>query len=190
VFKIPQEARQRGPIPIDRSGEEWIHEGRIEFINYSNRYRPKTQIILKNINLSISSGEKVGIVGRTGAGKSTVCLSLCRILEAESGRIEIDGIDISTVGLSDLRERITIIPQDPSLFEDTLRFNLDPEGKYSDSEIMEIINKAALTELVVSNENGLGRPISMKGDNLSTGEKQLICICRAILSVSNISMIF
>lgn len=89
------------------------------------------------------------------------------------------------LGLSDLRDRITIIPQEATLFENTLRFNLDPDNRCTDEEILDLIDKAALTGLVVNSEHGLNRPITMKGENLSSGEKQLICICRAILRVSN-----
>jgi ABC-type multidrug transport system fused ATPase/permease subunit len=96
-------------------------------------------------------------------------------------------MDLIRIGLADLRDKITIIPQESTLFENTLRFNLDPEDKCTDAEIMELINKASLTDLVLNNEHGLGRPITMKGDNLSSGEKQLICICRAILRVSSYS---
>ena len=95
----------------------------------------------------------------------------------------IDGIDISSIGLSDLRERITIIPQDSTLFENSLRFNLDPDNNSTDQQIMELVSKAALTNLVVNGERGLDLPIKMKGDNLSSGERQLICICRSILRV-------
>ena len=182
VLKIPQEDIQRSIVP-SRGEEEWVYQGEIEFIDYSVRYRPNTQLVLKNISLNISPREKIGVVGRTGAGKSTLWMCLWRILEAYSGSILIDGIDISTIGLSDLRERITIIPQESTLFENSLRFNLDPENRCSDLEIMELVNKAALTNLIVNNEQGLDMKISRKGDNLSSGEKQLICICRSILRV-------
>jgi len=188
ICKIPQEAAQRAAIPSNSYGDRWIYEGGIRFIDFSLKYRPETEVVLKSVNLNILPSEKIGVVGRTGAGKSTLCLALCRIIEAHSGRIEIDGVDISTLGLSDLRDRITIIPQESTLFENTLRFNLDPESKCTEEEITELINKASLTNLIVNSEHGLERPVSAKGDNLSSGEKQLICICRAILRVRHYSL--
>lgn len=98
VCKVPQEAEQRGDIPIDRNGRRWIYEGRIEFIHFSLKYRPECAPVLKDVCLEIKPREKVGVVGRTGAGKSTLCLALCRVIESFTGRIEIDGVDISTLG--------------------------------------------------------------------------------------------
>mmetsp|Transcript_24977 Transcript_24977/g.28657 ORF Transcript_24977/g.28657 Transcript_24977/m.28657 type:complete len:195 (-) Transcript_24977:38-622(-) len=108
-------------------------------------------------------------------------MALCRFIEPFAGDIFIDGVNISQVGLADLRDRITVIPQDTALFEHTLRFNLDPDNKATDGEIMELVNKAALTNLVLRDPLGLDAKIHVKGGNLSSGEKQLICICRAIL---------
>ena len=183
MLEIPQEAQARieNPELVD-----WPRWGQIEFNDYSLRYRPETDLVLKNLTMSIQAGQKIGIVGRTGAGKSTICLGLCRIVEADSGSILIDGIDISTVGLEDLREKITIIPQDPTLFEGTLRFNLDPVGTISDYELLNMAQKASLEELVNRDETGLDQKIEDGGKNLSSGEKQLICICRAILRKNKI----
>ena len=105
------------------------------------KYRPDTQIILKNLTLTIKSGEKIGVVGRTGSGKSTLCLCLFRILEPTFGKILIDDVDITKIGLSLLRDSITVIPQDPTLIEGTLRENLDPAGKFTDDEMTFNINK-------------------------------------------------
>ena len=115
--------------------------------------------------------EKIGVVGRTGAGKSTLCLALCRIMEAHSGCIKIDGVDISTVGLSDLRTRITIIPQEATLFEGTLRFNLDIENKCEDSEIMRLLNKAGLLDLIMRDGNGLDYKIGEQVSILLSNSK-------------------
>jgi ATP-binding cassette subfamily C (CFTR/MRP) protein 1 len=139
---------------------------------------------LSDINITINPREKIGVVGRTGAGKSTLCIAICRIIEKHSGSIRIDGIDISGVGLADLRSRITVVPQEATLFKGTLRFNLDPEDKNDDSEIMRLVNKAGLIDLTIRDGSGLGFNIDAKGENLSSGEKQLICICRAVLRVS------
>ena len=178
MLEIPQEAEQRIDMPHLK---HWPTEGAIEFKNYSLRYRPETDLVLKNLNFAVQSREKIGIVGRTGAGKSTICLGLCRIVEADTGTIMIDGVDINTLGLADLREKITIIPQDPTLFEGSLRFNLDPVGKLTDSELLRMAKKASLENLINRDEKGLNQEIEDGGKNLSSGEKQLICICRAIL---------
>ena len=111
----------------------------MEFRNVSLRYRPATEIVLRNLSFEIKSGEKVGVVGRTGAGKSTICLAISRIVEIFEGQIFIDGVDIGQIKLEDLRSRITVIPQDPTMFTGTLRFNLDPEGNNTDEEIIDLM---------------------------------------------------
>jgi ABC-type multidrug transport system fused ATPase/permease subunit len=104
-------------------------------VNYSTRYRSELGLVLRNINLDFKPGEKIGVVGRTGAGKSSLALALFRIIEPLDGGIHIDGVDISTIGVLDLRRRLTIIPQDPALFEGTVRENLDPGDDYDDTEL-------------------------------------------------------
>ena len=182
IANLPQEAQMRLPVPLDENGYKWVTSGKIVFDNFSARYRPNTDYVLKDINIEISPGEKIGIVGRVGAGKSTFCLALCRVLESSYGHIEIDGVNISQVGLDDLRDNISVIPQDSAIFENTLRFNLDPDKFASDERIMELLNKASLTNLISRDIKGLDAII--KGSDLSSGEKQLICICRAIIRVS------
>ena len=164
----------------------WPGKGAIEFINFSVKYRPDTEIVLKNISFSIQAKEKVGIVGRTGSGKSTITLCLFRILEATEGRIMIDGVDISSVGLEKLRNNLTIIPQDPALMEGTLRYNIDPLDRSSDTEIVKIMEKIGFDYIVKRNNEGLHQEIAEGGSNLSVGEKKLICITRAILRKSKI----
>jgi ABC-type multidrug transport system fused ATPase/permease subunit len=125
--------------------EDWPENGRIVFDRVNLRYRPNTEIILKDLSFDVKPREKIGVVGRTGAGKSTICLSLSRIVEIASGKITIDGINISDLPLNELRYRITVIPQvrvfkgkslqDPTMFTGTLRFNLDPEEEVSDYRI-------------------------------------------------------
>lgn len=178
MLEIPQEAPLR---MANAKLVDWPQEGRIEFRDYSLRYRPETELVLKNLSFEVKPKEKIGIVGRTGAGKSTICLALCRIVEAHGGSIVIDGVDISKIGLADLREKITIIPQDPTLFEGTLRFNLDPVGNISDTDLLKMAKKASLVDLISRDEKGLDQMIEDGGKNLSSGEKQLVCICRAIL---------
>jgi len=181
MLDIPQEAQPRKPIPVDENGQPWISKGHIKFDNFSLKYRPDTEVVIKNISADIKPGEKIGVVGRTGAGKSTICLALCRVIEAMTGKIEIDGVDISQVGLHDLRERITIIPQEPLLFNNTLKFNLDPEDKCADDDIKRVLEAACLGDLLTRDGNGLDFKVTEKGSNLSAGEKALICICRAVL---------
>ena len=125
-------------------------------------------------------------MGRTGAGKSTICLSLSRIVEIVGGSISIDGEDISKLDLNDLRASITVIPEDPTMFTGTLRFNLDPESTCSDERILEVLKKASLEDLLNREDKGLLTELTENGQNLSSGERQLICICRAILRSSKV----
>lgn len=122
-------------IPTRRPAISWPAHGAVSFVDYSTRYRPELDLVLRNINLDIKAQEKIGVVGRTGAGKSSLALSLFRIIEASCGSIHIDDIDISTLGLLDLRRRLTIIPQDTALFEGTIRENLDPGQVHDDTEL-------------------------------------------------------
>ena len=122
----------------------WPSSGQIEFENVFLRYRPTTELVLKGLTFNIQAGTKVGIVGRTGAGKSTISLSLSRIVEIESGSIKIDGLNISEMPLETVRDNITIIPQDPTLFTGSLRFNIDPNGTATDYEIIQLLRQAGL----------------------------------------------
>lgn len=165
--------------------DEWPSKGKIEFINYSVGYRPGCQIVLKSLNLNIQGGEKIGVVGRTGSGKSTMSLCLFRLLEAWGGSIQIDGLDISQIPLYKLRESLTIIPQDSAILEGTLRHNIDPLMKYKDEDIISVLQSIGLWELLKEkNINAL-----VTDDNLSVGERQLVCIARAIMRKSKIVVI-
>ncbi|CAD8204753.1 unnamed protein product [Paramecium octaurelia] len=168
--------------------QSWPKQGRIKFINYSVNYRNNLPLVLRNLSFSIESQEKIGIVGRTGAGKSSITLSILRIVEALQGRIEIDDVDISKVQMQRLRSSITTILQDPVIFTGTIRQNLDPLKTCSDEEIMKVIEECCLLQLI-NDRNGLNTSINEGGDNLSAGEKQLICIARAILKKSKIVLI-
>lgn len=126
-------------------------------------------MVLKNLTFNIEAGHRIGVVGRTGAGKSTICLCLSRILEATAGSISVDGIDISKLNLVDLRSRITVIPQDPVMFKGTLRYNLDPGMQLDPKEMLEVLEKAELGELI--KKDGLEMSIDENGSNLSSGQK-------------------
>ncbi|CAG2106013.1 unnamed protein product [Medioppia subpectinata] len=179
-------------IPIVRFSAEWYNEetkpspdwperGEIKFNEYSTRYREGLDFVLKKITLEVKPKEKVGIVGRTGAGKSSLTLALFRLIEPVDGSIRIDSVDIKTLGLYDLRSRLTIIPQDPALFTGTLRLNLDPFNRYSDTDIWRALESAHLKTFVDTLEKGLSHEIFEGGENLSVGQKQLICLARALL---------
>ncbi|KAH0537387.1 hypothetical protein FGG08_005829 [Glutinoglossum americanum] len=198
---VDQEAR--AVIPESRPAANWPSEGSVEFINYTTRYRDDLGPVLSDVSFSIKAQEKVGIVGRTGAGKSSLALALFRGLEAEGGKILIDDVDIGLIGLQDLRESITIVPQDPTLFTGTIRSNLDPFGIFTDGEIFTALRRVQLigtdsdpgTPVIPSspttgtttppiNQNiflNLASPVASSGDNLSQGQKQLVCLARALL---------
>ncbi|XP_065361821.1 probable multidrug resistance-associated protein lethal(2)03659 [Calliphora vicina] len=158
----------------------WPSRGRIEFINFHLRYNPDDECILKNLNFTIEPKQKIGIVGRTGAGKSSIIQSLFRLAYNE-GIIRIDGVDIETIGLYDLRSKISIIPQDPVLFSGTLRYNLDPLQEYSDEKMWQALEDVELKEHVTKSMGGLGGAMSDGGSNISVGQRQLVCLARAIL---------
>ncbi|TRY91587.1 hypothetical protein DNTS_021753, partial [Danionella cerebrum] len=173
-------------VTSTRPPDDWPSAGNIRFDNYKVRYRPELELILHGISCDIRSTEKIGIVGRTGAGKSSLTNCLFRIIEASEGRIFIDDIDISTLGLHDLRSRLTIIPQDPVLFSGTLRMNLDPFQTSSDEEIWSVLDLAHLKDYVSGLPAKLQHEVSEGGENLSLGQRQLLCLARALLRKSRI----
>lgn len=178
-------------IEHSRPPVNWPSKGEIEVKDLSLRYAPDMPLAIKNVSFKVEPSSKVGVVGRTGAGKSTIITAFFRFLEAESGSITIDGCDISTIGLRDLRENIDIIPQDPTLFEGTLRSNLDPFGQHSDNAIFQTLRKVNLVqehptsdESETENSNlfqDLNSPVTEGGENLSQGQRQLVCLARSLL---------
>ncbi|XP_076057951.1 multidrug resistance-associated protein 1-like [Oratosquilla oratoria] len=164
----------------------WPAHGGVSLCGYQLRYRPGLELVLKGLTLEIHPQEKVGIVGRTGAGKSSLTMALFRIIEAAGGTISIDGVDVAKLGLHQLRSRLTIIPQDPVLFSGTLRDNLDPFGHYSDEEIWRSLEFAHLASYARTLAHGLTTTVEESGSNLSVGQRQLLCLARALLRKTRI----
>ncbi|KAI9746517.1 MAG: ABC transporter 7 [Claussenomyces sp. TS43310] len=218
---VEQEAE--AVIEETRPPANWPSQGSIEFINYTTRYRADLAPVLNGISFKVKPMEKVGIVGRTGAGKSSLALALFRGLEAEEGKILVDDVDIGLIGLQDLRESITIVPQDPTLFTGTIRSNLDPFNLFTDEDIFTALRRVRLigvatsttqpstplnassTDLTVAlngaspagistpttNKNiflNLSSPVSESGNNLSQGQRQLLCLARAMLKNPKVLM--
>jgi len=168
-------------ISESRLGEEWPREGEIEFGNFSMRYRPGLEMALSGVSLRIKAREKVGIVGRTGSGKSSIFLAMLRLIEADSGSIFIDHENISNINLSTLRTRLAIIPQDPTLFSGTVRSNLDPANIYNDAKIWNALESVQMRETISKLPDGINSPVVENGDNFSVGQRQLLCLGRALL---------
>uniref|UniRef100_A0A182F1W1 Uncharacterized protein n=1 Tax=Anopheles albimanus TaxID=7167 RepID=A0A182F1W1_ANOAL len=168
-------------LPNSTLPREWPEHGRVEFKDFQVRYREGLELVLRGISFAVEGGEKVGIVGRTGAGKSSLTLALFRIIESAGGSIIIDGQDISKLGLHALRSRLTIIPQDPVLFSGTLRINLDPFNVHTDDEIWKALEHAHLKSFVKGLTAGISHEVTEGGENLSVGQRQLICLARALL---------
>lgn len=190
---IDQEAAHE--IKDKKPPQEWPSRGAIEFKDIVMSYRPGLPNVLNHISMQIKGGEKIGVVGRTGAGKSSLMLVLFRIVELSSGSINIDGIDISTIGLKDLRSKVSIIPQDPLLFSGTIRSNLDPFSLYDDARLYEALHRSHLSEAFFSTKIAEQRPsrlftldaqIESEGANLSVGERSLLSLARALVKDSKV----
>lgn len=195
--QLPSEA----PAIVEsmRPDRSWPAKGNIVFKDYSTKYKPELDPVLKGISLNIKPREKIGVVGRTGAGKSTLSLALFRLLESTEGSIEIDGLNIAKIGLYDLRSHLSIIPQDAQAFQGTVRSNMDPFDQYPANEIWKAVELSHLKPHILkmfkdenpdkpqSNEiEALDVKISENGDNLSMGQRQLLCLSRALLNKSKV----
>ncbi|CAF1923142.1 unnamed protein product [Rotaria magnacalcarata] len=165
---------------------DWPATGEIQLNNLTVRYRENLKLVLKGVTVNIQPGEKIGIIGRTGSGKSSLCITLFRIIEPTGGEIIIDNVDIRRIGLHDLRSKITIIPQDAVIFAGTVRFNIDPFGTYSDAEIWTALELVHMKGRISVLNDGLSHLLTEGGENLSSGERQLLCMARALLRKSKI----
>jgi ATP-binding cassette subfamily C (CFTR/MRP) protein 1 len=174
---VPKTLEDRTPIdpPAD-----WPQHGEVEFVGAKMRYRTGP-LVLKGVSFKVNQFDKIGIAGRTGCGKSSLMVALFRIEELAEGKILIDGLDISRIPLSKLRSKLCIIPQDPVMFSASVRFNLDPFNEYSDEEVWTVLDNVNMKDHVLSLPNKLDELVAEGGDNFSAGQRQLICIGRAIL---------
>ncbi|KAL5700039.1 Canalicular multispecific organic anion transporter 2 [Ranunculus cassubicifolius] len=176
------------PLVVEESRPEkdWPPRGEIDIHDLQVRYAPQMPLVLRGITCTIPGEMKTGIVGRTGSGKSTLIQTLFRMVEPTSGAILIDGLNISKIGLHDLRSRLSIIPQDPTMFEGTVRSNLDPLEEYSDEHIWEALDKCQLGDEVRKKDGKLDSVVSENGENWSMGQRQLVCLGRVLLKKSQV----
>ncbi|KAL6198464.1 hypothetical protein ACLB2K_028253 [Fragaria x ananassa] len=182
--ELPSEAP--AVIKSNRPPHGWPSSGSIKFEDVVLRYRPGLPLVLHGLSFAVSASEKLGIVGRTGAGKSSVINALFRIVEIEKGSILIDGCDVAKFGLADLRKVLSIIPQSPILFSGTVQFNLDPFSEHNEADLWEALEKAHLKDVIGRNSFGLDAEVSEGGENFSVGQRQLISLARALLRRSKI----
>ncbi|KAF2534155.1 hypothetical protein F2Q70_00030476 [Brassica cretica] len=181
---LPSEAAD--VIENNRPVSGWPSRGSIKFEDVYLRYRTGLPPVLHGLSFSVSPSEKVGVVGRTGAGKSSMLNALFRIVEVEKGRIMIDDYDVAKFGLMDLRRVLSIIPQSPVLFSGTVRFNIDPFSEHNDADLWEALQRAHIKDVIARNPFGLDAEVSEGGENFSVGQRQLLSLARALLRRSKI----
>jgi ABC-type multidrug transport system fused ATPase/permease subunit len=176
----------------------WPATGALAYANFTMRYREETPEVLKGVTFDVRAGERVGIVGRTGSGKSSVLVSLFRLIEQKctAGSVALDGVDTCSVGLKQLRSALAIIPQDPTVFSGTLRANLDPTeslgpggGPAPDAALWAALEKVGLKEWAARLEGGLDAPVAEFGESMSLGQRQLVCLCRVLLRADRVSLL-
>ncbi|KAH8899934.1 putative multidrug resistance protein, partial [Thozetella sp. PMI_491] len=187
---VEQEATQPLKTPALADSAQWPSQGSVHFQNYTTRYAPELEPVLKGVTFEARPGQRIAIVGRTGAGKSTLALALIRGLEAESGHIDVDGVDVASVPLERLRRMITVVPQDPTLFEGTIRNNLDPLHEHTDDDILAMLRTVhllrSLDQDVQSGDTAGVETLDRPAEALSRGQRQLLCIARALLRRSRV----
>ncbi|CAH9095193.1 unnamed protein product [Cuscuta epithymum] len=172
-------------VESNRPDPDWPSTGEVDIRNLQVRYAPHMPLVLRGITCTLFGGKKTGVVGRTGSGKSTLIQTIFRIVEPAYGEIAIDGVNLSTIGLHDLRSRLSIIPQDPTMFEGTVRSNLDPLEEYSDEQIWEALDKCQLGDEVRKKDGKLDSAVTENGENWSMGQRQLVCLGRVLLKKSS-----
>ncbi|CAI0374050.1 unnamed protein product [Linum tenue] len=179
--------RENSPeVEAKQPDPSWPSQGQVEISSLQVRYAESLPLVLRGLTCTFDGGKKTGIVGRTGSGKSTLIQTLFRIVDPTVGQIMIDGVDISTIGSRYLRSRLSIIPQDPTMFEGTVRSNLDPLGQYPDEQIWEALDKCQLGDEVRKKEKKLDSAVTENGENWSMGQRQLVCLGRVMLKKSKV----